>query len=690
MEKIDAYPAPPGPSDPALIPITVLKNVGPKREALYEKLGISTVGGLLRHYPRSYIDYRDAKRVDSCPDGEIAVVAAKVLRRLPPAPIRKGMVLYKLTMTDGLQNFTLVIFNNEYAYYGMKAGEDYLLRGKVSRAGSGLQMALVSYVAPGEAAVMRPVYGLTEGLAAGMVANNVKEAVERFLPEFPDPLPAPVRAGHGLMPLKEALRLIHFPDTPESLGEAKRRLSFEELFTLSAALMLLKRREKAATSVLIGKPDMGAFYQSLPFEPTQAQLRVIGEILADMDKPAPMNRLLQGDVGSGKTMVAAAACYAACQKGYQSAIMAPTEILAAQHEATLRRFLEPLGLRVALLTGSMSPKQKEQLRGEIAAGKIDLTAGTHALVQEATAFDRLGLVITDEQHRFGVAQRQRLGQKGDNPHVLVMSATPIPRTLALIVYGDLDLSIIDELPKGRQPIETFSVHSDKRKRALSYIREHLERGEQGYVVCPLIEENDSELAVAERYAAALQQLMSPFQVGLLHGRMKPAEKEEAMRAFAEGETRLLVATTVVEVGVDVPNATIMMIENAERFGLSQLHQLRGRVGRGSKKSTCILVSDNDGEDNRRRLQVMKETCDGFVIAKEDLKLRGAGDFFGRRQHGLPSLAMADLFEDTGLFNEAQGAARALLDSDPSLSNPENALLKTEIERMFSANESALN
>ena len=285
---------------------------------------------------------------------------------------------------------------------------------------------------------------------------------------------------------------------------------------------------------------------------------------------------------------------------------------------------------------------------------------------------------------------RRLGQKGDNPHVLVMSATPIPRTLALIVYGDLDLSIIDELPKGRQPIETFSVHSDKRKRALSYIREHLERGEQGYVVCPLIEENDSELAAAERYAAALQQLMSPFQVGLLHGRMKPAEKEEAMRAFAEGETRLLVATTVVEVGVDVPNATIMMIENAERFGLSQLHQLRGRVGRGSKKSTCILVSDNDGEDNRRRLQVMKETCDGFVIAKEDLKLRGAGDFFGRRQHGLPSLAMADLFEDTGLFNEAQGAARALLDSDPSLSNPENALLKTEIERMFSANESALN
>ncbi|MBR6789935.1 MAG: ATP-dependent DNA helicase RecG [Oscillospiraceae bacterium] len=675
---------------PWLSPVTVLKNVGPKRAALYEKLGIRTVEDLLRHYPRGYVDYASSRPVSEWMDGETAVIEAKILRRHPPAPIRKGLTVYKLTATDGLEQLTVTIFNNEFAYYALKAGETYVFRGKFSRMGSQKQLTMLSYVTIDEADVQRPVYPMTEGLAPGMILHNMEEAAERFLPLMPDPMPPEILREKGLMGLEEAIRAIHFPEDEMQLNAAKRRLSYEELFTISAALMLLRGRERLTTGVLIEDADMAPFYGSLPFSPTGAQKRVIGEILKDMAAGTPMNRLLQGDVGSGKTMVAAAACFAAWQKGYQSALMAPTEILAAQHAVTLKKFLEPLGLRVALLTGSLTQKQKNDLRAKIAAGEVDLVAGTHALVQDATVFHDLGLVITDEQHRFGVAQRQKLGQKGSAPHVLVMSATPIPRTLALIAYGDLDLSIIDELPKGRQPIETFAVHSDKRNRALGYIRDHLERGEQGYVVCPLIEESDSGLMAAERYASALQRVMIPHEVGLLHGRMKPAEKDAVMAEFSSGKIALLVATTVVEVGVDVPNATIMMIENAERFGLSQLHQLRGRVGRGSKKSTCILVSDNEGEDNRRRLSVMKQTCDGFVIAKEDLKLRGAGDFFGQRQSGVPSLAMGDLLEDTGLFAEAQADARALLAADPDLSEEGHVLFGEKIRGLFADREGTMN
>ena len=675
---------------PWLSPVTVLKNVGAKRAVLYEKLGIRTVEDLLRHYPRGYIDYSDSRRAEDWLDGDTAVIEAKILRRLPPAPIRKGLTVYKLTATDGFDHLTVTIFNNEFAYYALKAGETYIFRGKFSRMGSQKQLTMLTYIPVDEANVQRPIYNMTEGLAPGMILHNMEEAAERFLPLMPDPLPADILEKKGLMPLAEAIRTVHFPEDAGSLAAAKHRLAYEELFTVSAALMLLRGRERITTEVLIDSPDMAPFYGSLPFTPTGAQKRVIGEILSDLAAGTPMNRLLQGDVGSGKTMVAAAACFAAWQKGYQSALMAPTEILASQHEATLRKFLEPLGLRIALLTGSLTQKQKNELRAKIAAGEVDLVAGTHALVQDATVFKNLGLVITDEQHRFGVAQRQKLGQKGSAPHVLVMSATPIPRTLALIAYGDLDLSVIDELPKGRQPIETFAVHSDKRKRALGYIREHLERGEQGYVVCPLIEESDSDLMAAERYAAALQKVMVPYEVGLLHGRMKPADKDAVMADFASGKISLLVATTVVEVGVDVPNATIMMIENAERFGLSQLHQLRGRVGRGSKKSTCILVSDNEGEDNKKRLSVMKQTCDGFIIAKEDLKLRGAGEFFGQRQSGVPSLAMGDLLEDTGLFAEAQTDARMLLSADPDLSQPEHILFGDRIRGLFADREGTLN
>ncbi len=677
MEKITGEMLPPD------APVTELKNVGPKRAALYQKLGIETVSDLLTFYPRSYQDFTSPKMAAECRDGEPAVIEGKILRKLPPAYIRKGMVLYKLTVTDGMQNFTVTIFNNEYAYYGVHLGETYIFAGKWNRLGNAGNLAMQTYLSPGEAATLRPVYPLTEGLSSRMVQLNVQDAIARALPGLPDPIPDAVRAEYGLIGFRQAVQEIHFPESQEQMETARDRLAFEELLRLTLALKFLKGRGREKTRVRVQRPDLKPFVKSLPFPLTGAQKRVIAEILRDMASPYPMNRLLQGDVGSGKTLVAAAVSYAAIQKGYQAALMAPTEILAAQHEKTLRKFLEPMGVKVGLLTGSLSPKQKTAMREAIERGEIQMVAGTHALVQEATAFHRLGLVITDEQHRFGVHQRQMLGEKGDHPHVLVMSATPIPRTLALIVYGDLDISVIDELPAGRQPIETFSVHSDKRERALLYIRAHLDRGEQGYIVCPLIDKSDAvSAAAATAYRDELAEgIFKGYTVGLLHGRMKPDEKEAVMADFAAGKVQLLVATTVVEVGVDVPNATIILIENAERFGLSQLHQLRGRVGRGDKKSTCILLSDNDGEDNKRRLKVMKETCDGFVIAKEDLKLRGAGDFFGYRQHGMPSLGLADLLEDTALFAKAQAAAAEILQADPGLQKPEHAVLKRQIDEM---------
>ena len=677
MEKITGEMLPPD------APVTELKNVGPKRAALYQKLGIETVSDLLTFYPRSYQDFTSPKMAAECRDGEPAVIEGKILRKLPPAYIRKGMVLYKLTVTDGMQNFTVTIFNNEYAYYGVHLGETYIFAGKWNRLGNAGNLAMQTYLSPGEAATLRPVYPLTEGLSSRMVQTNVQDAIQRALPGLPDPIPDAVRAEYGLIGFRQAVQEIHFPESREQMETARDRLAFEELLRLTLALKFLKGRGREKTRVRVQRPDLKPFVKSLPFPLTGAQKRVIAEILRDMASPYPMNRLLQGDVGSGKTLVAAAVSYAAIQKGYQAALMAPTEILAAQHEKTLRKFLEPMGVKVGLLTGSLSPKQKTAMREAIERGEIQMVAGTHALVQEATAFHRLGLVITDEQHRFGVHQRQMLGEKGDHPHVLVMSATPIPRTLALIVYGDLDISVIDELPAGRQPIETFSVHSDKRELALTYIRAHLDRGEQGYIVCPLIDKSDAvSAAAATAYRDELAEgIFKGYTVGLLHGRMKPDEKEAVMADFAAGKVQLLVATTVVEVGVDVPNATIILIENAERFGLSQLHQLRGRVGRGDKKSTCILLSDNDGEDNKRRLKVMKETCDGFVIAKEDLKLRGAGDFFGYRQHGMPSLGLADLLEDTALFAKAQAAAAEILQADPGLQKPEHAVLKRQIDEM---------
>ena len=634
--------------------VNVLKNVGQKRKQLYSKLGIQTVEDLIKFYPRSYIDYTAPKLLAECENGENVVVEGKVIRKYPPAKIRKNMTVYKLSLSDGLSTFTLTIFNNEYAYSALNLGETYLIYGRFSVLNGRYQLTLTSFIKASEGEVMCPIYNLTNGLSNGMLVNNIREAVTGCVDDLKDVLPEGIKEKYDLMPLSKAVKAIHFPKGKKEYEKARYRLAFEELFLLSISLLLLKGREKGRSNIQLEDVDMTKFYESLPFELTSAQRRAIDEILLDISKDVPMNRLLQGDVGSGKTMVAAAGCYASFIKGYQSAVMAPTEILATQHEATLKKVLEPLGAKVALLTGSLTKKQKDNLRHQISMGEYDVIVGTHALVQKDTSFYRLGFVVTDEQHRFGVKQRNELSKKGYRPHHLVMSATPIPRTLALIVYGDLDISILDELPKGRQKVETFSVHSDKRKRALGFIKKELEAGHQGYIVCPLIEETESELMAAVRYYEIIKTSYFPeYAVALLHGKLKAEEKDRIMNDFKNGKIDLLVSTTVIEVGVDVKNATVMMIENAERFGLSQLHQLRGRVGRSDLQSYCILVSDNEGAENRKRLKVMKETSDGFVIAKEDLKLRGAGDFFGDRQHGLPEFGIADLLEDGELFKTAQ-------------------------------------
>ena len=464
---------------------------------------------------------------------------------------------------------------------------------------------------------------------------------------------------------------------------ARRRLMFEELLTLTLGMRLMRSRNREKTGFVAKQDYTASFIRLLPFRLTGAQQRAVQAITADMQHERPMNRLLQGDVGSGKTAVAAAVIYNAVRNGMQCALMAPTEILAMQHFATLTRFFEKTGVRTALLTGSVRASEKRKIYASLRAGEIDLLVGTHALLTPDVTFKQLGLVITDEQHRFGVEQRAALGDKGQNPHILVMSATPIPRTLALMIYGDLDVSVLDELPPGRKPVKTYAVTGEKRERALGYVRDHLDKGLQGYVVCPLVEEGDTPLAAAEEYAQMLREgIFRGYGVGLLHGRMKPKEKEAAMRAFSAGEVQLLVSTTVIEVGVDVPNAVIMVIENAERFGLSQLHQLRGRIGRGKAASTCILISDAQNDEAVQRLRIMTQTNDGFRIADEDLQMRGPGDFFGARQHGLPEMKIADMLSETQLVHEAGACAEKLLERDPHLRAPEHRALRKAVVALF--------
>ena len=531
-----------------------------------------------------------------------------------------------------------------------------------------------------------PIYSLTAGISQLMLTQAVRQGLDACRELLPDVLPDEVRREHRLCYINYAYENVHFPDSPEALTQARRRLAFEELFLLTCGLRLLRSRREDVSGPVCRWVSMDLFYNALPFTLTDAQRRAVEDAIGDMTAGRPMNRLCQGDVGSGKTMVAAACIWFAAQSGWQSALMAPTEILARQHFETLSPLMARLGLTCALLTGSTRARERRETLAGLAAGTIDLCIGTHALLTGDVQYGRLGLVVTDEQHRFGVNQRAALSQKAEAPHMLVLSATPIPRTLALVIYGDLDVSVIDQLPPGRQKVDTFALGESYRPRVNAFLRKQVQEGHQVFIVCPLVGDGDTlpdERKAVTAYAKKLQEETFPdLRVSVLHGKMKPKEKEKVMETFAAGESDILVSTTVVEVGVDVPNATCMVVENAERFGLSQLHQLRGRVGRGQAKSYCILLSEHPSEETRRRLKVMTRTNNGFEISQEDLQLRGPGDFFGQRQHGLPTLKIADLACDMQLLEEAQSAARALLCRDEDLSRPEHRPLLERVRELF--------
>ena len=663
--------------------IQYLKGVGEKRAKLLGKLGIHTVGDLLHFYPRAYENWKNVVSIEDARIGEVCCVRAVVDRKPIGARIRQGLTIYKTDVTDGKSVMQVTIFNNRFLAEKLEAGEEYLFFGRVSGTlwKKEMNTPMAEKAVGGER--IRPIYRQTEGMTSRTIERLVAAALEQCGGKCPETLPQSIRDTYCLCSIRDGLFVIHFPPDADYAEHARRRLIFEELFTLTLGMRLMRTRSRSKTCYAVKTDTTDAFLRTLPFTPTKAQTRAVRAIAADMAKDTPMNRLLQGDVGSGKTAVAAAAVHLAAENGMQCALMAPTEILAKQHYGTFCTFFAQSSLQVALLTGSTKASEKKRIYAALQNGEIDLLVGTHALLTPEVKFRNLGLVITDEQHRFGVEQRAALGEKGTAPHLLVMSATPIPRTLALMIYGDLDVSVLDELPPGRKPVKTYAVTGEKRERALGYVRQHLDKGLQAYVVCPLVEEGELPLAAAEEYAASLQNgIFRGYAVGLLHGRMKPKEKETVMREFVSGNVQLLVSTTVIEVGVDVPNAVIMVIENAERFGLSQLHQLRGRIGRGQEASTCILISDAENEEAQRRLRIMTQTNDGFKIADEDLQMRGPGDFFGARQHGLPELKIADMLSDTQLVHEAGEAAQKLLQIDPNLSLPQHKPLHEAVEKLF--------
>lgn len=671
--------------------IKYLKGVGERRAAMLSRLGVSDVNALVRLYPRVYEDWSRTKNINEAQIGEICCIKGIVGSPVRKNLIRKGLTLYKTEITDGSGIMGITIFNSRFAAEKLTEGDEFLFFGRV---GGNLYRKEMNSpeIEPAEGADrIRPIYPQTHGLNSKMIEKLVRTALTECRDELVDPIPLWLREKYCLMNLPDSLWNIHFPKSPDYLEEARRRLIFEELLILQLGLEKMRSQTQKNAGAIIERDFSEEYFSHLPFSPTGAQRRAVKEAMRDMMSGRQMNRLLQGDVGSGKTAVAAALVYSAAKNSMQSALMAPTEVLAEQHYKTFLKLFDGCSINVELLTGSDTAAQKRRKKEALKAGEIDLLIGTHAIIQSDVEFKSLALVITDEQHRFGVEQRNALGEKGENPHLYVMSATPIPRTLALIIYGELDISILDELPPGRQKIETYAVTSELRQRAYNYVKKHLDAGRQGYIICPLVDEgeSDTELASAVKYADELQRGdFRGYTVGLMHGKMRSADKKKVMESFSNGETQLLVSTTVIEVGVDVPNAVIMVIENAERFGLSQLHQLRGRIGRGQYKSTCILITDAKNDTAQRRMKVMETTTDGFKIADEDLKLRGPGEFFGSRQHGLPEMKIADMLEDRSTLEETQRAAKEIVARDPELSSPESTALKNEIQRLFDAVGSA--
>lgn len=645
--------------------IRYLKGVGEKTARLYNKLGIFTVDDLIRHYPRKYLDYGNTVSVKDAPPDTPVFIKATMITPVKESMIRKGLTLYKCNFSDGETVIRVTIFNNKYLAKALRTFDDYILYGKVEKTFTSASMSSPQ-IERADKAEVHPVYPTTDKLSVKAISNSVRNALA-LVGKIPETLSDDILKKYDLVSLDFATRQIHFPTDEKNIEPARQRLIFDELLTLQLGLLKLKEKDVKGNSCKIKKDFTNEFYSLLPFTTTGAQQRAVADCIKDMQSDRMMNRLIQGDVGSGKTAVAGAVIYTVIKNGAQAALMAPTEILATQHFESFKKLFASTDVRVALLTGSVKAGEKKEIKRALCNGEIDLIVGTHALIQNDVEFENLGLVCTDEQHRFGVQQRANLAMKGDNPHLMVMSATPIPRTLGLIIYGDLDISLLDELPPGRQEIRTDVVTSAYHKRIYKFIRDAVDRGEQAYIVCSLVDEGESDLISAKEYADNLaKNEFVGYSVGLLHGKMKPAEKDKVMQSFAEGKTQILVSTTVVEVGVDVPNATVMLIENADRFGLSQLHQLRGRVGRGKNKSYCILVSDNKSDSSRERLQVMKHTSNGFDIADYDLKSRGPGDFFGKRQHGLPDLKIADMLEDTETLRQCRECALKMLESDPRL------------------------
>ena len=676
-------------------PVKTLKGVGPAKEKLLETLNIFTLGDLICHFPRGYEDRTKMTCVAELNVDEPACFRATVMSAPRTAHIRKGLDLTRIQVADHSGRLTLTFFNSRFAAENLQYGREYIFYGTLTGDFTGYGMTNPLFESPDSQPVatrrIMPIYPLTAGLTNAAMAKLVAQALAVCDPPR-EILPPEIRQKYHILPADTAYRAIHTPQDAQEAEQAKRRLVFEEFFVFSAGLSLMRAARELKKVPAYETGDMEAFYAALPFALTGAQRRAIDRILEDFRKGTPMNRLVQGDVGSGKTMVAAAAAYCAARNGRQSALMAPTEILAEQHFASLNALFAPLGVPVAMLTGSMTVKQKKDVRERIAAGEVQVVIGTHALLSESTRFDNLGLVITDEQHRFGVGQRSRLSAKGEDPHLLVMSATPIPRTLALILYGDLDVSVLDELPPGREPVDTFLVGESYRPRINAFIRKQVAEGHQCFVVCPAVEENE-ELGIkaAAVWAETLQQTVFPdLRIALLHGQMKGAEKEAAMASFARGEADVMVATTVIEVGVDVPNATLMVIEDADRFGLSQLHQLRGRVGRGKAKSYCILTTHNRNPETLQRLKALCKTTDGFKIAEEDLRLRGPGDFFGSRQSGLPAFRVADLGCDLAAMKAAQQASADWIDAYGTSDTPEANALRQRIGDLFARSGGTMN
>ena len=666
-------------------PVRYLKGVGPKTAERFEKLGIVTLADLLCHYPRRYIDFSKPYSIAQAPADTECVVKAEVFAKPGGRILPGGRRMERITAGDDVSSLEITWFNNPYAAQKLQLGQEYYFQGIVT--GGMLRRQMVNpQVRTAEqikASPFEAVYPQTEGLTS----NAIAKCVRQLLPHaelLPDPLPPEMLAKYRLLSKADAVRAIHCPATEEQAYAARRRLIYEELLVLQLGIGRMKNRGAAATGAPMQLADPSPFWASLPFSPTGAQRRAVSEILADMAGETSMNRLLQGDVGSGKTLVAAAAIWACIRAGYQAALLAPTEILATQHAEGLNRMLAPFGMRVALLTGGMKAAARRTTLAAIRNDEADLVVGTHAILSEGVEFARLGLAVIDEQHRFGVRQRGMLAEKAANPHLLVMSATPIPRTLGLLIYGDLDISILDELPPGRTPVKTRCITGKKRRDLYHFLDQEIGRGRQVYLVCPAIEDTpDGGLnAVKSYYEDIAKALLPERRVGLMHGKLKPKEKAAVMEDFKAGRLDALVSTTVIEVGVDVPNASVMVIENAERYGLSALHQLRGRVGRGAAESWCFLVSDNQSENVQKRLKFLCSTTDGFAVAQYDLETRGPGDFFGSRQHGLPTLQIADLMNDTRTLHAAQAEAVAMLADDPLLEAPEHVLLEQQVQQMF--------